>query len=126
MATLHEWLAKWSYWLWPLLINHLLQAMVLSAFVFAVLWMIGNGVGWARVRYMVYLLVSGRFALALAMIALLGFGVDVETFFHAYPQSVLNVRTVIEIVPFAIAAAPSSGMIREVTVAHNELWCLLS
>src|SRR6185295_9618789 len=59
--TIHQWLAAWSSWIWPLLANHLWQATLISLVAFAAAYMLRKAPG--RARYMIWLIASAKFVL---------------------------------------------------------------
>ncbi|HEV8487260.1 MAG TPA: M56 family metallopeptidase, partial [Blastocatellia bacterium] len=67
--TLHEWLADWSRWLWPLLANHLWQATLFSTLAFAAVLLLRRGP--SRARYAIWVIVGLKFAVPSALVALL-------------------------------------------------------
>src|SRR5512143_2900577 len=64
--TVHQWLATWSSWGWPLLANHLWQSTLLSILAFGAARALRNGP--ARARFVVWLMVSAKFALPAALL----------------------------------------------------------
>lgn len=64
--TVHQWLATWSSWGWPLLANHLWQSTLLSVLAFGAARALRNGP--ARARFVVWLMVSAKFALPAALL----------------------------------------------------------
>ncbi len=64
--TVHQWLAEWSRWLWPLLANHLWQATLISLVAFGAAGLLKKGP--SRARYAVWLIASVKFVLPSAFL----------------------------------------------------------
>ena len=59
--AIHQWLAEWSSWGWPLLANHLWQATLICIFAFAAGAALRSVPG--RARYALWLIASAKFVL---------------------------------------------------------------
>ena len=66
--TIHEWLAQWSEWGWPLLANHLWQATLFSALAFPAVLLLRRGP--SRTRYAIWVIAGLKFALPSVLLAL--------------------------------------------------------
>jgi bla regulator protein BlaR1 len=121
----HQWLAQWSSWGWPLLANHLWLATLLSLVALGAVAFLARAPG--RARYAVLLIASAKFALPSAMFASVAsqFGVDFSSLFASRapaetPAFVYQLTAPVVQVEGSI----SSGM--QSASGHNELFCALS
>jgi TonB family protein len=67
--TVHDWLARWSAWVWPLLANHLWQATLFSALCFLAVLLLKRGP--SRTRHTIWLIAGLKFALPSALLLFL-------------------------------------------------------
>jgi TonB family protein len=69
LTDAHNWLAEWSSWLWPLLINHLWQSTLFAILAFLAVLLLKRSP--ARARYAVWLITSAKFVLPSVLLVLL-------------------------------------------------------
>ena len=67
--TVHDWLARWSAWGWPLLANHLWQATLFSALCFLAVLLLKRGP--SRTRHSIWLIAGLKFAIPSAFLLFL-------------------------------------------------------
>src|SRR5262245_25725284 len=77
---LHEWLADWSSWGWPLFANHLWQSTLFAVVALSLTLLVKP----SRVRYAIWLIAAAKFALPSALlvslISALGFDFSLPLF----------------------------------------------
>lgn len=122
---IHQWLAQWSSWGWPLLANHLWLATLLSAVALGALALMRSAPG--RARYAVLLVASAKFALPSAVFASVAsrFGFDFSSLFNSQPPTeapAFVYQLTAPVTQFEDSAV--SGL--QAASGHNELFCLLS
>ncbi|HKP86784.1 MAG TPA: M56 family metallopeptidase [Blastocatellia bacterium] len=120
----HERLAEWSLWGWPLIANHLWQATLLSLLAAGVARLLKRAP--ARARYVVWLIASLKFAVPSALIVLLATqtGIKFPSLFDSAetPRGV----TVIYQVAEPVAQNPQPGFSSDLARGHNEIYCALT
>ena len=123
--TLHEWLAGWSGWLWPLLANHLWQATLFSTLAFAAVLLLRRGA--SRARYAIWAIAGLKFAVPSALLALLiaaaGFDMSARS-----PSSEEGVDAFAAVSQFAVPVPQSitADLGETRSARHNELFCGLT
>ncbi|MEK6323357.1 MAG: hypothetical protein AABN33_17090 [Acidobacteriota bacterium] len=123
--TVHQWLAEWSSWGWPLLANHLWQATLLSMAVFAAAAFLKNAPG--RARYAVWLIASVKFALPSALIVSTAsrFGVDFASILTSTPETGEGFTVIYQLTAPLIQFDKSTSA-RAIAPVHSELFCVLT
>src|SRR5436190_17313916 len=81
--TVHQWLAKWSSWIWPVLANHLWQSTLLALIAISALAFLRKAPG--RSRYAVLLIASAKFAFPSVLVGALAsrLGVSLSALFSS-------------------------------------------
>ena len=128
--NLHQSLAEWSHWCWPLLANHLWQATLFAALVWLAAYWLKRGP--ARARHALWLIASIKFLLPSALLLFLaqGCGLDFSRFAPAAAPSAHTADFIFQdagqvtgpiprlMSPVIVTSAPISG--------HTELYCTLT
>src|SRR5262252_475286 len=87
-TSLHQWLADWSGWVWPLLANHLWQTTIISGIaLLAVSLLLRRAPG--RARYVIWLLASAKFVLpsAILVVVIKILGIDLTPLLSAQTET---------------------------------------
>ncbi|HVG18032.1 MAG TPA: hypothetical protein VNI02_03200, partial [Blastocatellia bacterium] len=126
MMSIHQRLAEWSAWGWPLLTNHLWQATLVALLAL----MAARLLKWstARARYIIWLIACAKFALPSALIVFLAgqAGLRLPSPFDSTTEARQSV-TVIHRVTAPVAASAQPGLIAgEPERGHNEIYCALT
>lgn len=117
MTGLHESLAAFSQWIWPLMARHLVETTAFAVLVgLAVVAFRKAG---AAARYTAWLLVAAKFALPAAMLAAVGLRAG-ALFPHAAAQT-----TWMPAFPTLWRPYPAASTLLEAS-RHNELFCVLT
>ena len=122
---LHEWMAGWSGWIWPLFANHLWQATLFATLAFIAVLLIRRGP--SRVRYAIWAIAGLKFALPSAALALLiaaaGFDLSARP-----PSMEQRADTFAAVSQFAVPVRQSSNVVLSETksAGHSEVYCALS
>jgi len=128
--NLHQSLAEWSHWCWPLLANHLWQATLFAALVWLAAFWLKRGP--ARARHALWLIASIKFLLPSALLLFLaqGCGLDFSRFAPAAAPSAHTADFIFQVAgqvtgpipqlmsPVIVTSAPISG--------HSELYCTVT
>jgi TonB family protein len=128
--TIHDWLAEWSSWIWPLFVKHLWQATLFSALALVVTWLLKRGP--ARARHTVWLLALAKFALPSVLFVWLGHQIGLEfnrPTFSPTPSATPEIRflpTVYRIVEptWGLSEKPANSF--KEPQKHSELYCALT
>ncbi|HXG67407.1 MAG TPA: hypothetical protein VNO70_20045, partial [Blastocatellia bacterium] len=117
--NVHESLAAWSSWGWPLLANHLWQATIVAALAALAATLLSRAP--ARSRYLVWVIASAKFAVPAALIAFLASQTGIFAPSQAEPSAgVAAITQILE--PAFEFGEPATGE----TGSHNELYCALT
>lgn len=122
---IHQWLAQWSSWGWPLLANHLWLATLLSLIALGAVALLRRAPG--RARYAVLLIASAKFALPSAVFASAAsrFGFDLSSLFNSTTPTEAP-AFVYQLTAPVTQFEESAGSVLQAAPGHNELFCLLS
>jgi TonB family protein len=124
--TVHQWLADWSSWGWPLFANHLWQATLISFVAFAAAGLLRNGPG--RARYAVWIIASVRFALPSTLLVSIAhfLGIDFSSLLPSKSVSGAGATSIVQL------TAPITQLDESVSVGthaargHDELLCAIT
>ncbi len=96
LTDAHNWLAEWSSWLWPLLINHLWQSTLFAMLAFLAVLLLRRSP--ARARYAVWLITSTKFVLPSVLLVLLASqaGFEFPALFATYQENATVIAQVNE------------------------------
>lgn len=122
---IHQWLAQWSSWGWPLLANHLWLATLLSLIALGAVALLRRAPG--RARYAVLLIASAKFALPSAVFASASsrLGFDLSSLFSSKTPTEAP-AFVYQLTAPLVQFEASAGSGAQAAPGHNELLCLLS
>ena len=122
---LHEWMAGWAGWIWPLFANHLWQATLFASVAFVAVLSIRRGP--SRVRYAIWAIAALKFAVPSAALALLiaaaGFDLSARS-----PSTEQGADTLAAVSQFAVPVRQSSNVVLSETksAGHSEVFCALT
>jgi TonB family protein len=126
MVTLHQWLADWSSWGWPLLANHLWQATLLSTAAFAAAALLKRAPG--RARYAIWLIASAKFVVPSALLVFIAgrFGFEFSSLLTSVPESGQGYTVIYQLTSPVTQPGESAIAGAAAARAHNELFCVLT
>lgn len=122
---IHQWLAQWSSWGWPVLANHLWLATLLSLIALGAVAALRRAPG--RARYAVLLIASAKFALPSAVFASLAsrLGFDFSSLFNSKMPTEAT-AFVYQLTAPVTQLEESAGSGVHAAPGHNELFCVLT
>ena len=123
--TVHDWLARWSAWGWPLLANHLWQATLFSALCFLAVLLLKRGP--SRTRHSIWLIAGLKFAIPSAFLLFLmeSAGLHLPAWLNPGAESANPLAAVGQFTAplFQGTELPVSSL---ASAGHNELYCGLT
>ncbi|HXI93215.1 MAG TPA: M56 family metallopeptidase, partial [Blastocatellia bacterium] len=124
--TVHQWLAEWSTWGWPLFANHLWQATIISFLAFAAAALLRKGP--SRARYGVWLIASAKFVLPSALIVPIahGLGIDFSSLLASSNGTSDGATVIFQLTAPIIQFEESGGAGSHAARGHGELFCMLT
>ena len=123
--TIHEWLAQWSEWGWPLLANHLWQATLFSAIAFPAALLLRRGP--SRTRYAIWVIAGLKFALPSVLLALViaAAGFDIPAKPASIAEGTETLAAVSQVAaPLRQSSDADAGAQRP--AGHREVYCELT
>lgn len=121
--TVHQWLAEWSSWGWPLLANHLWQSTLLSIAVFAAAAFLKG-----RARYALWLIASVKFALPSTLFVSMAsrLGVDLSSILASTSETGEGSTVIYQLTAPLIQFDKSTSAGATAASVHSELFCVLT
>jgi hypothetical protein len=123
--TVHDWLASWSAWGWPLLANHLWQATVFSALCFLAVLLLKRGP--SRTRHTIWVIAGLKFAIPSAFLLFLmeSAGLHLPAWSGAGAEAANPLATVGQFTAPLFQGA-DAGAGTPAPSGHSELYCGLT
>ncbi|HET9532965.1 MAG TPA: M56 family metallopeptidase, partial [Blastocatellia bacterium] len=123
--TLHDWIADWSQWAWPLLGNHLWQATLITFIAALLAYTLRRGP--ARVRYWMWLSAAINLAVPVFALTLLGGKLGLLPVLYETPSETTTPIQVFYQVTAPIAQSFEGAAAGVPTPrGHSELFCFLT
>ena len=124
--SVHQSLADWSSWGWPIFANHLWQATLLFIAAGTTAALLKNAPG--RARYAIWLIASAKFVVPSALLVSIAgrFGLNLPNFFVSTPKTRYGFSVISQLAAPVVHFDQSNSAGYAAARGHNELLCILT